>query len=72
MVQQMHKVKIKLNMYFLSSLNFILYKERITVRFLESLVRLSEAHAKLLYRDYATKFDAISVIILMECCKFFL
>jgi len=33
---------------------------------LESLIRLTEAHARLLMKTQATLFDAISVIILME------
>ena len=33
---------------------------------LESLIRLSEAHARLLMKSEATMFDAVSVIILME------
>lgn len=33
---------------------------------LESLIRLSEAHARLLMKSEATVFDSISVIILME------
>ena len=41
-------------------------KERKSVRMLESLIRLAEAHARLLMKSEATVFDAISVIILME------
>jgi DNA replicative helicase MCM subunit Mcm2 (Cdc46/Mcm family) len=33
---------------------------------LESLIRLSEAHARLLMKSQATLFDAVSIIILME------
>ena len=41
-------------------------KDRKTVRMLESLIRMSEAHARLLMKSAATVFDAVSVIILME------
>jgi DNA replicative helicase MCM subunit Mcm2 (Cdc46/Mcm family) len=33
---------------------------------LESLIRLSEAHARLSIKNQATLFDAVSIIILME------
>ena len=41
-------------------------KDRKTVRMLESLIRMTEAHARLLMKSKATLFDAVSVIILME------
>lgn len=41
-------------------------KDRKSVRMLESLIRLSEAHARLLMKSEATVFDAVSIIILME------
>lgn len=33
---------------------------------LESLIRMTEAHARLLMKSSATVFDAVSIIILME------
>ena len=41
-------------------------RDRKSVRMLESLIRLTEAHARLLMKSQATLFDAICVIILME------
>jgi DNA helicase MCM9 len=41
-------------------------KDRKTVRMLESLIRMTEAHGRLLMKSAATMFDAVSVIILME------
>ena len=41
-------------------------KDRKSVRMLESLIRLTEAHARLYMKSEATVFDAISVIVLME------
>ena len=41
-------------------------KDRKSVRMLESLIRLSEAHARLYMKSEATVFNAISVIVLME------
>ena len=36
------------------------------MRALESLVRLCQAHARLMYKDVVHLFDAITVIIVME------
>ena len=41
-------------------------KDRKTVRMLESIIRMTEAHARLLMKSATTLFDAVSVIILME------
>ncbi|KAI0982323.1 hypothetical protein GJ496_010433 [Pomphorhynchus laevis] len=39
---------------------------RTTVRLLESIIRLTESHAKLLGRDVADRFDALNAIMLLE------
>jgi len=45
-----------------------LAKDRKTIRMLESLIRLAEAHARLMFRKDIEIFDAVNIVILMECC----
>ncbi|KAL4649122.1 DNA helicase MCM9 [Arapaima gigas] len=40
---------------------------RTTIRMLESLGRLAEAHARLMFRETVTVEDAVSVVSVMEC-----
>ena len=42
----------------------------VTVRFLESLIRLTQAHARLMYRNIATLEDAVAVLRVMECSAY--
>jgi len=43
-------------------------KDRKTIRMLESLIRISEAHARLMMRRDVIVLDAITTIIIMEHC----
>jgi DNA helicase MCM9 len=42
----------------------------VTVRFLESLIRLTQSHARLCYRDKAELFDAVCVLRIMEASAY--
>uniref|UniRef100_A0A671UWS8 DNA helicase MCM9 n=1 Tax=Sparus aurata TaxID=8175 RepID=A0A671UWS8_SPAAU len=44
---------------------------RTTIRMLESLSRLSEAHARLMYRETVTIEDAVMAVSVMECSMWF-
>jgi DNA replicative helicase MCM subunit Mcm2 (Cdc46/Mcm family) len=41
-------------------------QRNLTTRQIESLIRVSEAHAKLCHRTKVNKFDAVSTILLLE------
>ncbi|CAJ1969660.1 unnamed protein product [Cylindrotheca closterium] len=42
----------------------------VTVRFLESLIRLTQAHARLMHRNEAILQDAVAVLRVMECTAY--
>jgi DNA helicase MCM9 len=72
-VSQNTEVKINDQAYDVLSKYYLTYRSsslrdpsRTTVRMLDSLIRLSKAHAKLLLRDEANIFDVVTVIRLME------
>ena len=45
-------------------------KRQLSTRTLESIIRIAEAHAKLLHRRRVETFDAISTILLLESSCF--
>ena len=49
---------------------FITFAGKTTIRALESLVRLSQAHARLMFKDKVERFDAVCIVVLMECACF--
>ncbi|EGR29474.1 mini-chromosome maintenance deficient 9, putative [Ichthyophthirius multifiliis] len=47
-----------------------LLHSKTTIRTLESLIRLCQAHARMLSRDVVNLLDAVSVVVLQECSYF--